>query len=206
MALATIRFVALLALAASATAFRLRLLSPQPPRWRSPTPVLRRFVTAAATASTIDDDAAPPLKWMDRLNKMSTFASVLCAIDCTVFPVLLAILPLINVAGPSGAWLHKAAHAVALYFVAPIGGAAVLSNAAQHRRPLVLGWGLSGVALVLLANVHLPHALEHLLPAAVGHFLHARHSLINVMGCVLLLSSQWYSHSPLPSSRVITCP
>ena len=146
-------------------------------------------------AAAQEQPSAVSPSWVDRLNKISTFASLLCAIDCTVFPILLALLPLINVAGPSAAWLHKAAHAVELYFVAPIGGAAVVSNALQHRKPLLFGWGLSGVALVLLANVHLPHSLG--LPHAVEHFLHAKHSLINVMGCALLLSSQWFSHRVL---------
>ena len=133
---------------------------------------------------------SPAPSWVDRLNRLSTFASLLCAIDCTVFPILLAVLPLLNIAGPSAAWVHKAAHAVALWFVVPIGGAAVSSNALQHRRPLVFLWGLSGVALVLAANIHLPHSV---LPHAVDHFLHAWHSTINVMGCALLLSSQWFS-------------
>ena len=135
---------------------------------------------------------------MDSLNKVSNFASVLCAIDCTVFPVLLAALPLLNIAGGGASeWLHQAAHAVPLYFVAPVGGAAVLSNALQHRRGLVGLCGASGILLVLLANVHLPHSLG--IPHGIEHFLHARHSAINVAGCALLLSSQWFSHHILES-------
>ena len=38
---------------------------------------------------------------------------------------------------------------------APVGGAAVATNVLQHRNPLVLLWGLTGLSLVLLANVHL---------------------------------------------------
>ena len=36
-----------------------------------------------------------------------------------------------------------------------MGGAAVATNFLQHRNPLVLLWGLTGLSLVLLANVHL---------------------------------------------------
>lgn len=57
--------------------------------------------------------------------------------------------------------LHAISHKVALYFVAPVGGAAVATNFLQHRNPLVLLWGLTGLSFVLLANVHLA-------------FLHAR--------------------------------
>ena len=150
------------------------------------------FMQAAAEPTPEQQPA-----WVARINKISTFASILCAIDCTVFPVLLALLPIINIAGGGASvWLHNAAHAVALYFVAPVGGAAVVSNALQHRKPLVLGWGSLGVSLVLLANVHLPHSLEALVPnfEAIESWLHARHSMVNVFGCGLLLSSQWYSH------------
>ena len=161
------------------------------------------LASSQATGSGADIVAATPNAatpaWVERLNKVSNFASSVCAIDCTVFPILLAVLPLINVAGGGmHAWLHKAAHAVALYFVAPVGGAAVASNALQHRKAHIFGWGFSGIALVLLANIHLPHVLLgwHV-PHSLEHWLHAKHSIINVTGCVLLLSSQWYAHRVL---------
>ena len=50
-----------------------------------------------------------------------------------------------------------AAHAVAIWFVAPVGGGAVISNWFRHKKPLVGLWGMSTL-LVLLANIHLPHA------------------------------------------------
>merc|ERR1711865_1339589 len=85
------------------------------------------------------------------------------AIDCTVFPVLLTLLPILNM-GSSGKYevmLHAISHKVALYFVAPVGGAAVATTFLQH---------------------------------AIDHLLHEWHSVINVMGCFTLLSSQWYAH------------
>lgn len=141
-----------------------------------------------------------PQPWLETLNRASSVASLLCAIDCTVFPLLLAILPLLNVAGPSSGLIEQAAHAAAIWFVAPVGAAAVLSNALQHRKALVLLWGLAGVACVLLANVHLPHTLLlwHV-PHALGQWLHAHHAAINVGGCALLLSSQRYAHKLLVS-------
>ena len=150
-----------------------------------------------ASSSSLEAAVPPsPSSWVSRLNKVSNFASILCAIDCTVFPLLLTIMPIINVAGGGTEWLHTASHAVALWFVAPVGGAAVLSNFLQHKRAAVFAWGLSGILLVLLANVHLPHSILgwHVLHA-LDHFLHARHSAINIFGCVLLLSSQRYAHS-----------
>jgi hypothetical protein len=151
------------------------------------------LVLAAAAGDSSAGGKTPGNTWTARLNRVSNFASILCAIDCTVFPVLLALLPLANVLPGSAEWLHHAAHAVALWFVAPVGSSAVLFNASQHRKPLVALWGLSGVALVLLANLHL-----HVFPHAIEVFLHRRHSIINVCGCILLLSSQWYAHRISP--------
>ena len=60
--------------------------------------------------------------------------------------------------------LHAISHKVALYFVAPVGGAAVATNFLQHRNPLVLLWGLTGLSFVLLANVHLAFLHTRWLP------------------------------------------
>lgn len=168
--------------------------------------VLRSIEEPVPAAQITDLVAATeaPATWVQKLNKISTFASILCAIDCTVFPILLALLPLAGFA-PAGlsAWIHKAAHAVAIWFVAPVGGGAVISNWFQHKKPLVGLWGMSGVALVLLANIHLPHAiLGWHVPHALEHSLHANHRLINVAGCALLLSSQRYAHNLLEKMGV----
>lgn len=166
-------------------------LETAPRRQRAPN--LKRVELVAST-----DTAKIP--WLGRLNKVSNVASILCAIDCTVFPVLLTLLPILNM-GSSGKYevrrhapahpyphptpngrkpkrrsagamptpapwhrqvmLHALSHKVALYFVAPVGGLAVTTNFLQHRNPLVLLWGITGLSLVLLANLHLA-------------FLHAR--------------------------------
>jgi hypothetical protein len=134
---------------------------------------------------------------LERLNKVSNFASILCAIDCTVFPIMLTVLPLVSAVSTAGAqaWLHEASHACALWFVGPVGGTAVLTNWMQHKKPWVGLWGLTGVATILLANIHLPHVILGMNIHAFGHMLHDWHEPINVMGCILLLSSQRYAHS-----------
>lgn len=58
------------------------------------------------------------------LSKFTVAASILCAIDCTVFPALLAILPAAEVLGDpqwGGVDLHELSHQAALYVVLPIG-------------------------------------------------------------------------------------
>ena len=175
--------------------------APSPPASVVPPPDLE----AAAAGTALE--AAGGGAALERLNRVSNFASFLCAIDCTVFPLLLTLLPLVSAASAwvnvdvASAWLHRASHAAALWFVGPVGGAAVVANVVQHRKWLVGLWGASGIALILLANIHLPHVLLgwHV-PHAVEHFLHAKHTVINVVGCALLLSSQRYSHNLLEAS------
>ena len=187
--------VVLLALPALADSLQLGALAAGPQASvASRVPAVSRRSTAPALVAASGEAARPDSEavktWTARINRVSTFASILCAIDCTVLPILLLMLP---VAG-SSAWLHKAAHAVSLYFVLPVGGGAVTANFAQHRKPLLGLWGVSGLLLIALANVHLPHGL---VSHAVDELLHKSHEVINVVGCGLLLSSQWVSHRVL---------
>ena len=58
-------------------------------------------VPAAQITTDLVAATEAPATWVQKLNKISTFASILCAIDCTVFPILLALLPLAGFA-PAG--------------------------------------------------------------------------------------------------------
>lgn len=151
-----------------------------------------------ASAEAGEDSMSKRAVVLQRLNKVSNIASILCAIDCTVFPLLLTILPLVSVVSTGGAtaWLHQVSHACALWFVGPVGGMAVVGNWIQHKRALVGLWGFAGIALIMLANIHLPQVIIGMhVPQAIAHFIHAHHSVINVLGCILLLSSQRYAHT-----------
>mmetsp|Transcript_75391 Transcript_75391/g.125699 ORF Transcript_75391/g.125699 Transcript_75391/m.125699 type:complete len:207 (-) Transcript_75391:405-1025(-) len=141
-------------------------------------------------ATSVNEEETVGQKWTARINTISTCASILCAIDCTVLPVLLVLLPVAS----GSALLHTVAHMASAYFVLPIGGAAVTANYVQHRKPVLGLWGLAGLLLIAVANIHLPHGL---MSHAVEELLHQSHEVINVLGCALLLSSQWISHRTL---------
>uniref|UniRef100_A0A7S0Q838 MerC domain-containing protein n=1 Tax=Coccolithus braarudii TaxID=221442 RepID=A0A7S0Q838_9EUKA len=134
---------------------------------------------------------------LDALLRISVFASVLCALDCTILPALLgvqaALGPTFGLGGCNGCneWLQDVSHACALWFVAPVGGGALLLNFLQHRKPLLAAWGGGGLLLIVLVNVHVQ------LPGIPVHILHSYHSPVNLLGCGLLLSSQWASHRVL---------
>jgi MerC mercury resistance protein len=150
--------------------------------------------------------------WKDRLRQLSNVASILCAIDCTVLPRLTVLLPLGGVAAISTPWLHTLSHQVALYFVVPVGllttgmNAASQSGATTTRRNggwvLATAMGLLGVVLVGLANASDHAALFGWLPLAWRHAAHHgwTHRLVNVAGCALLWSSNYWSRRQCASS------
>merc|ERR1719145_396871 len=88
-------------------------------------------------------------------------------------------------------WLHTISHTAALAFVGPVGTVTCLTNFAKHRRWLVLLWGFLGMALIILININPVSALlSGLAPHAVASFVHPA---VNILGCILLISSQWYA-------------
>lgn len=142
--------------------------------------------------------------FMEKLLKVSNFASLLCVLDCTILPFVTIILPLFGIIAASPAqmeFLHELGHQFALYFVLPIGGLATTMNYTQHRKLWISAIGWIGLALVVASNAgcHLAHGL----PGAVGHWLHhwleyiahgVVHRVTNLTGCFLLLFSNYLSH------------
>merc|ERR1712187_82116 len=106
-------------------------------------------------------DTTLHMRLLNGMSNAASTASVLCAIKCTVFPLLIAVLPFIKafVPGCSSCWLHQVSRTAALYFVGPVSSLAVGANWAQHERVEVGIWGFSGIVLILLANLRLPHAI-----------------------------------------------
>lgn len=122
------------------------------------------------------------------LSTFTMVASILCAIDCTVFPILLTILPAAELFG--GVDLHAISHSVALYVVMPIGSLTTLSNYLLHRDARFAVMSTVGLSLILASNAE---GLEHLVPLI--RQLHMHESRVyNTVGCGLLIGSSWLSH------------
>lgn len=129
-------------------------------------------------------------------------------------------------AGGGAGWLsveamHQLGHAVALYFVLPVGSLALGTNYAwKHQRKWITSIGVLGLLTIALANgavaggghehVHVhtvtaAHEPGHV-PAAVfsgttimATFLYTvqhgvTHRLVNLLGCALLMLSNYLSH------------
>ncbi|OEH74999.1 activating signal cointegrator 1 complex subunit [Cyclospora cayetanensis] len=126
-------------------------------------------------------------KW--GLSEWSNFAAILCALDCTLLPLLTAAIPLagfvadtqhLEAIHTASRWvyltlylpdLYKIAH-VAMYVVLPLGGFAVAANYIQLRKRRLLLMGVAGLFLVLVAHAGCSfhdHGHEHMhLPAAAS--------------------------------------
>ncbi|EPT29719.1 MerC mercury resistance protein [Toxoplasma gondii TgCatPRC2] len=126
------------------------------------------------------------------LSDWSSFAAVLCAIDCTVLPALVAVLPVLGLIGDAeGAHeqLHHYSHLAAFYVVLPLGLITLVINYTQHRRPHLLLWGLLGLSIVFVAHSHHRVPLPHWLHEIVHH-----HTAVGVLGSAVLISSNFFSH------------
>lgn len=117
------------------------------------------------------------------------FASALCFIDCTVLPAMLAALPVLGFLSPTNSqWIHDVLHSASvssaaiwcccvsvngctqLYVVLPIGGVALATNFAQHKRWDVTAVGAAGLGVIMEANTHylglIPHDYHHIVRIA----------------------------------------
>jgi len=185
------------------------------------------------------DDA--PASWKDRLIDVSNIASFLCVLDCTLLPLVSVAIPtlswivgwIISFAGASAgaitttnsvlvafstvmAAIPAIGHAIALYFVIPVGILTTVVNYVfGHKElrfslPALLGiiliytansngigisfvdsW-LASVGIIVQTHVHLAHGA---CSSAVGHActLGWAHRLTNTIGCGFLLGSNYAS-------------
>jgi len=142
----------------------------------------------------------------ERVSRFATVAGFLCILDCTALPIIVVAMQLSGLASPaSSARLHELGHMLALYFVLPIGGTATLSNFLVHRRlPVTLG-AVLGLCAVFATNGH--GGPLRLLPGSLRHQLHhgITHKVVNLLGCALLIGSNYVSHRMAHASGGACC-
>jgi len=179
---------------------------------------------AAPSLNAVADEA--PTGWLERLTSLSNVASLLCAVDCTVLPLVSLLLPLFGfAAGGSGdafsAALHGIGHSVALRFVLPVGTLAAATAYLGHRDVRLTTPNLLGLLLVFVSNAgggcgcaH-GHALTlgptnplRLLPHAVVSALNSAgwmHRTANVLGCALMLGGNYLSKRAAKAAGRVGC-
>uniref|UniRef100_A0A0G4HMK3 Uncharacterized protein n=1 Tax=Chromera velia CCMP2878 TaxID=1169474 RepID=A0A0G4HMK3_9ALVE len=129
-----------------------------------------------------------------------SFAAVLCAIDCTVLPLVTSLsfvtdfLPsrLFGVAGAGHLdphFLHSLGHKLSLYFVVPLSLTTAIANGLRLKSALFAAWGLGATSLVFLA--HAPAGGLLGFAAETMAWLHQYHGAMSLAGCAALLSCNW---------------
>jgi MerC mercury resistance protein len=130
---------------------------------------------------------------------------------------VLPLLGVLNLPEAQLATLNQLGHALALYFVLPVGSLTTIINFTNHRKRSILTLAVVGITLVGLANGHfhhLPTVITSILPPVwtrtIEHVLHLIqdcggggggivntkipwHRITNVSGCAMLLTSNYLS-------------
>jgi len=147
---------------------------------------------------------------LDRVRKISNFASFLCVLDCTLLPIITVALPLLGVLNLGSSQLQaidNLGHSLALYFVLPVGGLTTTINYISHKKKWISSLAIIGLTMVGLANSHIHiHHWPTLFGGTIslnwiGSVLHAIqgcgtspwHRIVNVSGCAFLLGSNYLS-------------
>lgn len=79
----------------------------------------KRFMTMGQVmVSNSSDDRKP--KWLERLQKISNVASLLCVLDCTILPAVTILLPILGIAASPAQmeWIHGVGKDASIMFVA----------------------------------------------------------------------------------------
>lgn len=142
-------------------------------------------VTTTTTTPSIDSKRL-------QLLQLSNWASLFCMLDCTLLPLVTVILPLLGLVTWSPTALHRLhllGHRVALWFVIPVGTLATWLNYSQHRQLPIALLGSIGLIMVFSANCDATYDIMHALHEGPAH------NVCNLMGCAMLLSSNYLSRS-----------
>mmetsp|Transcript_5962 Transcript_5962/g.8682 ORF Transcript_5962/g.8682 Transcript_5962/m.8682 type:complete len:224 (+) Transcript_5962:49-720(+) len=147
------------------------------------------------------------LGWRRHMIRLSNCASILCVIDCTVFPILTLVLSALGIVDGNDHdshlldWLHELGHAVALYFVLPVGSTTAIFGYFSHQKIIITVAAFLGLCLIALSNMGHPNSGKDTGEWFLFHLFHEgqTHQLSNIIGCCLLLWSNQQSR------RMHTC-
>lgn len=113
-------------------------------------------------------------------DRLAIGASLLCALHCAFFPLLLVAFPTL-LALPVD---DEQFHLLLLWFVIPSSLIAIFLGCRRHKDPLVLVFGLIGLSLMIFAAF-----LGHDLLGEMGE------KWMTVIGAILLAAAHWRNFS-----------
>jgi MerC mercury resistance protein len=125
----------------------------------------------------IDEHSAPTASWLDALG---TTVSVACAIQCTLFPLVISVLPLLGLGFLAGDGVEK----VFLGTSAVLGLSSFSWGFRYHRQLYIFLFLISGLALIFFGRVWVQESFEILFVVS-GAFVLASGHLLNRRLCRL---------------------
>lgn len=128
------------------------------------------------------------------LQRMSSIASLLCLVDCTLLPAVTLVVPVLGLSKQGSdrlQFFHQVGHVCTLYFLLPIGCLSAITNYLVHRQRWIVTLAFWGLLLLAISNSYSEGS--HL---AVFHIFHqgSCHRIVNLLGCSCLLTSNHWSH------------
>jgi peptidoglycan/LPS O-acetylase OafA/YrhL len=116
------------------------------------------------------------------IDGMAIAISALCVLHCLVAPIAVLVFPILA----TSLWASHEFHAWLLALILPSSALALWLGCRRHRSGLILGLGLAGMAVLVLAAVLGPQALTgpgEVLVTALGGALLAAGHVLNFRRC-----------------------
>lgn len=91
------------------------------------------------------------------LDSIASVAAVACAVNCSVLPSLVTLVPLASTALPAEqvGQLQEVLHAATMYVAVPVGATAVAAGFYSHKRPDIAASGLVSLSAIVAGHMHL---------------------------------------------------
>ncbi|CRH00425.1 conserved Plasmodium protein, unknown function [Plasmodium relictum] len=133
------------------------------------------------------------------LNKVSSIASIICLIDCTLIPIMMFALSIFNVVDNEIVYFNHISDILALFVMTPICFLCILFNYYQLKNMFLLIWGIFGITLFIISHGHFS------INEKINIFLQKFHIAISLISILILLSNNYVSQRILKKNNLDNC-
>ncbi|CRG93007.1 conserved Plasmodium protein, unknown function [Plasmodium gallinaceum] len=133
------------------------------------------------------------------LNRISSIASIICLIDCTLIPILMFTLSIFNIVDYEIVYFNHLSDILALFVMAPICSLCIIFNYYQLKNVLLLLWGVFGIILFTISHGHFS------INEKINIFLQKFHIIISLFSILILLSNNYVSQKILKKNNLDNC-
>ncbi|EUD68362.1 hypothetical protein C922_01382 [Plasmodium inui San Antonio 1] len=145
------------------------------------------------------------------LNKLSSIASIICLIDCTLIPLITVLISIFSVVhdsenGEAEAGTHNHSHhhgwqeTVALYLMTPIISFTTIYNFIQLKNFSLFIFTLVGITMFVLSHAHIEFRDQN-----ITNRLKQAHIPMSILAAIILISTNYIAHQLLKSKNLDPC-